>query len=316
MQYHAVRHDVAAQHHALREFYWPRYRKWVLADTDRIRRLLQRNEPGAEVLAQGDAAAVALWLAPFLGQPSSFPAVVATAHGDGRAVIYTFDLAASTVRFHQGRPEQASTGAYPDYDSDGMYKANDLFVGCLDERLLDLPQADLHQDLFVRALEWLAPHPLPRIWHFPGDAPAAALFDGDSDGMSRAQYEAAIAVADRHPISLDVCGLMPWFDAMLAYTADLPRFSDVDWVAFNDARRALRLEALDWDPERKTLTFSIRAGAAIDAATLVFAGAASSASVDGEPLPVTHREREGRQQSALVTDLPRAELRRFVVSWA
>ena len=44
--------------------------------------------------------------------------------------------------------------------------------------------------------------------------------------------------------------------------------------------------------------------------------AASSASADGEPLPVTHREREGRQQSALVTDLPRAELRRFVVSWA
>ena len=74
---------------------------------------------------QGDAAAVALWLAPFLGQASSFPAVIATAHGDGRAVIYTFDLAASTVRFHQGRPEQASTGAYPDYDSDGMYKAND-----------------------------------------------------------------------------------------------------------------------------------------------------------------------------------------------
>ena len=82
-----------------------------------------------------------------------------------------------------------------------------------------------------------------------------------------------------------------------------------------EARRALRLEALDWDPEGKTLTFAIRAGAAIDAATLVFAGAASSASVDGEPLPVTHREREGRQQSALVTDLPRAELRRFVVSW-
>ena len=51
-----------------------------------------------------------------------------------------------------------------------------------------------------------------------------------------------------HPISLDVRGLMPWFDAMLAYTAELPRFSDADWVAFNDARRALRLEALDWGP--------------------------------------------------------------------
>ena len=93
-----------------------------------------------------------------------------------------------------------------------------------------------------------------------------------------------------HPISLDVRGLMPWFDAMLAYTADLPRFSDVDWVAFNEARRST------------TPRWCLRAPL-------------PSASVDGEPLPVTHREREGRQQSALVTDLPRAELRRFVVSW-
>ena len=159
---------------------------------------LQFHERADLYTWRGAAAAVALWLAPFLGKPSPFPAVVATTHGAGRAVIYTFDLAASTVRFHQGRPEQASTGSYPDYDADGMYKANDLFVGCLDERLLDLPQGDLHQDLFVRALQWLAPHPLPRVWHFPDDAPAAALFDGDSDGMSREQFEATMAVADRH----------------------------------------------------------------------------------------------------------------------
>ena len=454
---------------------------------------LQFHERADLYTWQGDPAAVALWLAPFLGQPSPHPAVVCIPHGAGRAVVYTFDLAASTVRFHQGRPEQASTGAYPDYDADGMYKANDLFVGCLDERLLDLPQADLHQDLFVRALQWLAPHPLPRVWHYPGDAPAVALFDGDSDGMSRQQYEDTMAVAGRHgvpytvyvksddygalsparheqiraaghgagqhnwsgprpeleemrlglrdqlasferrygcravsirghstiwvgwtemaqylaaegirldvnfapiryfdrgylngsglparfmdsdgrfidlyeqvtistddgwrtdktflparsldeciadsrrqaddardryhtvyhpyfhPISLDVRGLMPWFDAMLAYTADIPRFSDAGWVAFNDARRALRLEALDWDPRARSLTFAVRAGAAVDDATLVFEGAAASASVDGEPVPVTCREREGRQQSALVAELPRGAVRRFSVRWS
>ena len=104
---------------------------------------------------------------------------------------------------------------------------------------------------------------------------------------------------------------MPWFDAMLAYTADIPRFSDVDWVAFNDARRALRLEALDWDPQARALTFAVR----VDGATLVFEGAADSATVDGEPLAVTCREREGREQSALVVELPRGTVRRFSVQW-
>ena len=108
---------------------------------------------------------------------------------------------------------------------------------------------------------------------------------------------------------------MPWFDAMLAYTADIPRFSDAGWVAFNDARRALRLEALDWDPQARALTFAVRADAAVDGATLVFEGAADSATVDGEPLPVICREREGREQSALVAELPRGAVRRFSVQW-
>ena len=72
-----------------------------------------------------------------------------------------------------------------------------------------------------------------------------------------------------HPISLDVRGLMPWFDAMLAYTADLPRFSDVDWVAFNEARRSTTprwcsrapLPPLRWTESRcRSLTGNGRGG--------------------------------------------------------
>ena len=42
-----------------------------------------------------------------------------------------------------------------------------------------------------------------------------------------------------HP-SLDVRGLMPWFD-MLPTPRTMPRFSDVDWVAFNEAGDRRRL---------------------------------------------------------------------------
>ncbi len=150
----------------------------------------------------GPAESVVAHLAGFLGEPTRHPAIVATAHGDGRAAVFTYDLAASTVQFHQGRREQASDGSRPESDGDAMFKANDLFIGLLDERLRDLPQADLHQDLFVDLLAWvLAPEvPLPRLWYFPRAAPAAALFDGDSDSMDLEDLDAVIDLFDRHGV--------------------------------------------------------------------------------------------------------------------
>ena len=89
------------------------------------------------------------WLAPFFGQiggaPGPYPAIVTANHGRGRIALYTFDLAESTVLFHQGLREHASTGTTPDYDADSTYRAGDMFVGYLDERLKNVPQADVHQ---------------------------------------------------------------------------------------------------------------------------------------------------------------------------
>jgi hypothetical protein len=137
--------------------------------------------------------------APFPGQPSRYAAATAHTIGAGRVVLFAFDPAESIVRQQQGRPEQASTGPLADFDGDGTYRPNDLFFGQLDSALRDVPQADLQRTLLVRAIEWLTEsRPLPRLWRFPHSAPAAALFDGDSDAMDLHDFRGALELCDRH----------------------------------------------------------------------------------------------------------------------
>ena len=129
-----------------------------------------------------------------------YPAIVTGTYGAGRFAVFTYDLATSTVLFHQGRREQASTGPNPDADGDGLYSPSDLFIGYRDRTLLDLPQADLQQQLLVRILEWAGePHaPLARLWYYPDAAPAIVLVNGDSDGMTRPQMEWYTNMVEAH----------------------------------------------------------------------------------------------------------------------
>ena len=129
-----------------------------------------------------------------------YPAIVTGTYGAGRYAVFTYDLAESTVLFHQGRRDQASTGAHPDADGDGLYAPNDLFIGYRDRTLLDLPQADLQQQLLLRILEWAsAPQaPLARLWYYPDAAPAIVLVNGDSDGMTRPQMEWYTNMVEAH----------------------------------------------------------------------------------------------------------------------
>jgi hypothetical protein len=150
----------------------------------------------AEPLASPEALG---WLAPYPGQPARYPAAIARAVGAGRVVLYAFDPAESAIHQQQGRPEQASTGAFPDFDGDGTFRPNDLFLGQLDPALRDVPQADLQRTLLLRAIEWLSQdRPLPRLWRFPDNAPAAALVDGDSDNMARDDLHLALETCDRY----------------------------------------------------------------------------------------------------------------------
>jgi hypothetical protein len=121
-----------------------------------------------------------------LGLPSAFPAVVRHEVGAGVGVLFAYDLAECVVRFHQGRPENASTGPDPDANRDGKFTSDDLLEGMRDFRLRHVPQADVHQDLLVRAIRGLAADlvPLPRLWHFPRSAPGLLFVNGDGDGMN------------------------------------------------------------------------------------------------------------------------------------
>ncbi len=128
------------------------------------------------------------------------PAIVTGSHGAGRFAVFAYDLATSTVLFHQGLPELASTGPRADADGDGVYAPNDLFQGLLDVNLRHVPQADLQQRLLVRLLEWASEPagPLARLWTFPDAEPAVVLINGDSDLMTRPQLEWFVNMTEAH----------------------------------------------------------------------------------------------------------------------
>ena len=157
------------------------------------------GRPAGYVVPDGTGLEAAAWLAPFPGQRTRFPAVLAGAHGRGRVALLAFDVAEGAVRQHQGNPKQAGTEALPDFDGDGAFRATELFLGQLDPARRDAPQADLQRTLLVRLVEWLTESaPLPRVWRFPHNAPAAALFDGDSDSMALDDLRLCLETCDRY----------------------------------------------------------------------------------------------------------------------
>jgi len=151
----------------------------------------------ADIYEPRDGEALAL----LAGRPDSaspYPAVFARKVGQGCAVAFAFDLAASVVLTRQGVPREKAYDGDPDRDRDGMFKPNDFFIGYLDPDFRLLPQADLQQEVLVRVLRHASARPLPRIWYFPAPSPAGAVVRGDSDGMSRADFDRTLGIAEEY----------------------------------------------------------------------------------------------------------------------
>ncbi len=128
------------------------------------------------------------------------PAVMTGTIGGGRFVVFAYDIAASTVIFHQGLVEQSSTGSeWPGNPSDYFTPA-DMFSGLLDFDLRHVPQADLQQRLLSRAVEWAyeAAGPLPRLWYFPNGVRAVQFINGDGDGMRHDELVFMIDLMERY----------------------------------------------------------------------------------------------------------------------
>lgn len=145
---------------------------------------------GGEVLA---------WRCDPLEGSARYPALVAHSFGQGLAVASTWDLAEGIVRLQQGRPSQAAGQSESRPDGLSWSKPNDLFLGLLDARLRLIPQATVYQRLLGQLLESLAAHrsqPLLRLWPFPAGVPALATLTGDSDGMTRSNFEQVLSMIE------------------------------------------------------------------------------------------------------------------------
>jgi hypothetical protein len=119
--------------------------------------------------------------------PTTLPAVTMYQFGKGHAVCFTYDLAKSTVLFHQGQFKYRSNGENEDPDGDVIYRQNDLLFKYLDHSKTNIPQADVQQDLLVNAVNYLAQFkkPLPRLWYYPDKAMSIVWITGDGDDATK-----------------------------------------------------------------------------------------------------------------------------------
>jgi hypothetical protein len=114
-----------------------------------------------------------------------------------------------------------------------------------------------------------------------------------------------------HPISLAGRGSVAcqtWFRQILraARELGLPSVNAREWLAFNDARRAVTVDTLSW--EGQMLVLALQAPLAVAGLTLLLppwcASQALAATVAGASVAVTELEYEGMRWAAVVLDLP------------
>lgn len=123
------------------------------------------------------------------------PLVTLHRFGEGMTALWAFDLARCVALIRQGNP--AAAGQERD-DLEGL-RATDLFVDWIDLDHIGVPQADEHQRLLVRIIEELAAAgpPLPRLWYFPGGAPALIVATGDAHGSRVSHIEQLLGPVER-----------------------------------------------------------------------------------------------------------------------
>lgn len=121
---------------------------------------------------------VVAWLASVEAR-SDRPAILWRRVGQGRAVVWAFDLARSVALTRQGNPAWANQVRASD---DGFIRAQDMFPGWVDVERLEIPQTDEQMRLMSRLITDLLAEvaPLPRLWYFPGAAQAMLIATGDA----------------------------------------------------------------------------------------------------------------------------------------
>jgi hypothetical protein len=136
--------------------------------------------------------------------------------GAGTSILWAYDLARNIALTRQGNPYWA------DQERDGMpgVRASDLFQGWIDLERIGVPQADEQQRLLVALLEQLAAGgaPLPRLWYFPGGAPALLVATGDAHGSRVSHIERVLGAVERHGGSASIYYTPPETDMLGSLT--------------------------------------------------------------------------------------------------
>ena len=118
------------------------------------------------------------------------PAAVVQSVGRGKIALFFYDLPEAVARIRFGNPDLASHLTSGQW---GWPHASDLFDGHVDERVINLPQADFHGQFLAKVLTDIAAHPQPRLWYYPDAAQrSAAVFQSDGD-LSEPQQFAALS---------------------------------------------------------------------------------------------------------------------------
>jgi hypothetical protein len=145
--------------------------------------------PGPVDLCQVDQATVVARVVSGTWPVEPYPAVTVRALGAGRIVAFCYDLARAVARLRQGDPELAES----DTDSFSGTRPSDSIIDQMAPELGHVPQAEVHQALLARTVEWLASWPQPRLWYLPGEARSLLVLSGD--GCARPPEEAYLSEA-------------------------------------------------------------------------------------------------------------------------
>jgi hypothetical protein len=143
---------------------------------------------------------------------TSFPAVVLSNSGSGKAAAFLYDLGRNVAYTRQGNPANADqnidgnfwdkpTNVYP------IINVPDLFqnVGTtatlwLDRERMSIPQADVQQRLFARLVRYLASAqvPLPQFWYFPKGARSQVVLTANNNAASPIDFQRMISSAEKY----------------------------------------------------------------------------------------------------------------------
>lgn len=119
--------------------------------------------------------------------PCAYPAAAYHRYGEGKAIVFAYNLPLSVMLTRQGNPELAGV------EGDGIFglRAMDMFVGSwLDVSLNNINQADQQMGFLSRCIENLNINkkPLPRFWYFPDMLKSIAILTNDGENSSETDF--------------------------------------------------------------------------------------------------------------------------------